>query len=38
MKMKNSMLNIITYIGEKPAPNNHAGNKARFDDTKGGQR
>lgn len=25
------MVHKITYIGEKPAPNNHAGNKARVD-------
>ncbi len=25
------MIHNITYIGEKPAPNNHAGNKARVD-------
>ena len=25
------MIQNITYIGEKPAPNNHAGNKARVD-------
>ena len=25
------MIQKITYIGEKPAPNNHAGNKARVD-------